>query len=255
MNVAAKMVIRRLLVVGGIASAGWAVWMRFSRRPLRPGLLHLATVSAIAAASLVADSLSSGRRGCCRDITRLPDGLSFCCIALTFDGGPDAQNTPVILDTLNSAGAKATFFVQLENVAKNPVLTRRIVEEGHTLGVCGVDGESMAQWTPEQVEHALKMMRREVGADLPQIRLFRPPQGLKSRAMRHAVSRMGMTMVTWSLDPRDESCSPGELVKRIANRAGHGDIVLLHDRSESTAEAIGGIVKRLTGKGFHLVRL
>lgn len=54
---------------------------------------------------------------------------------LTFDDGPSAENTCAILDILKERDIQATFFVVGENVRKNPDVARRIVEEGHTIGI------------------------------------------------------------------------------------------------------------------------
>ncbi len=54
---------------------------------------------------------------------------------LTFDDGPVAGNTEQVLDILKEKGIKATFFVVGENVERNPALARRIVDEGHTIGI------------------------------------------------------------------------------------------------------------------------
>lgn len=54
---------------------------------------------------------------------------------LTFDDGPVAGNTEAVLDILKEKGIKATFFVVGKNVERNPELAKRIVEEGHTIGI------------------------------------------------------------------------------------------------------------------------
>lgn len=54
---------------------------------------------------------------------------------LTFDDGPSAENTMKVLDILKEKNVKATFFVVGENVEKNPEVAKRIVEEGHTIGI------------------------------------------------------------------------------------------------------------------------
>ena len=54
---------------------------------------------------------------------------------LTFDDGPSEENTSAVLDILRERGIKATFFVVGENVRKHPEIARRIVEEGHTIGI------------------------------------------------------------------------------------------------------------------------
>lgn len=54
---------------------------------------------------------------------------------LTFDDGPSEENTARILDILKERGIKATFFLIGENVRKHPEMARRIVAEGHTIGI------------------------------------------------------------------------------------------------------------------------
>lgn len=54
---------------------------------------------------------------------------------LTFDDGPSEENTAAVLDILKEHDIKATFFVVGENVRRHPEIARRIVEEGHTIGI------------------------------------------------------------------------------------------------------------------------
>jgi len=55
-------------------------------------------------------------------------------VAFTFDDGPNPNFTPKILDVLKKCNCKATFFVVGKYVKLYPELTRRILQEGHTLG-------------------------------------------------------------------------------------------------------------------------
>lgn len=54
---------------------------------------------------------------------------------LTFDDGPSVQNTNAVLDILKEKGIRATFFVIGESVRKHPEVAKRIVAEGHTIGI------------------------------------------------------------------------------------------------------------------------
>lgn len=61
-------------------------------------------------------------------------------IYLTFDDGPSLDITPKILDILKEENIKATFFIL--NYNKNrEILVKRIVEEGHTIGIHGYSHE------------------------------------------------------------------------------------------------------------------
>lgn len=54
---------------------------------------------------------------------------------LTFDDGPSEENTQKVLDILRDRDIKATFFLVGESVRKHPDMARRIVAEGHTIGI------------------------------------------------------------------------------------------------------------------------
>lgn len=72
-------------------------------------------------------------------VSGLADGIELYfhpkTMYLTFDDGPTAENTCAVLDILKEKNIKATFFVVGENVKKHPEVARRIVEEGHTIGI------------------------------------------------------------------------------------------------------------------------
>lgn len=55
-------------------------------------------------------------------------------VYLTFDDGPDSENTPAVLSILKSNNIKATFFVIGTEVEKNPELLKQIYQEGHSIG-------------------------------------------------------------------------------------------------------------------------
>ena len=54
---------------------------------------------------------------------------------LTFDDGPSEENTARVLDVLKERNIKATFFLVGENVKLHPEMAKRIVEEGHAIGI------------------------------------------------------------------------------------------------------------------------
>lgn len=66
------------------------------------------------------------------NITRLPASAAARGeIALTIDDGPDPEITPRVLDLLDAAGAKASFFCIGRRARQYPVLCREIIARGH----------------------------------------------------------------------------------------------------------------------------
>src|SRR5256885_9602282 len=71
--------------------------------------------------------LPEGYWGECHD----PQGeLRLVC--LTFDDGPSEHTTPWLLEMLEEAGAKATFFVIGSQVSRREKLLEQIHHSGHT---------------------------------------------------------------------------------------------------------------------------
>ena len=56
------------------------------------------------------------------------------CVYLTFDDGPIPEITPLVLDILDGAGAKATFFAVGDNARRYPELIEEIRRRGHHIG-------------------------------------------------------------------------------------------------------------------------
>ena len=54
-------------------------------------------------------------------------------VAITFDDGPHAKNTPRLLDLLAAKHIKATFCLIGERAADYPAIVKRIADEGHEI--------------------------------------------------------------------------------------------------------------------------
>ncbi|MEU6766145.1 bifunctional polysaccharide deacetylase/glycosyltransferase family 2 protein [Streptomyces sp. NPDC046853] len=78
------------------------------------------------------------------DTTAMPPGT----VAITFDGGPDPEWTPRVLDLLRRHHARATFFVYGKDAARHPKLMRRIVREGHEVGSYTFSGGDLGVASP-----------------------------------------------------------------------------------------------------------
>ena len=99
--------------------------------------------------------------------------------ALTFDDGPHPENTPRILDALDHAAARATFFLQGAEVERHPALAREIVRRGHQVGNHGHSHFDARRTSREvylaDIRRAQESLGQALGA--PAERIFRPPHG------------------------------------------------------------------------------
>jgi len=153
-------------------------------------------------------------------------------IALTFDDGPDPEQTGALLDLLKSLEIRGTFFVQGNRAEESPRLIERIVTEGHTLGhhswSHGEPGETSARRLMDEIDRTQRLLERIVGV---RTNLFRPPKGKLSVEKFRELWRLNQTVVLWSVDPRDYAVRPGETLDGWADRyqPTAGDILLFHD--------------------------
>ncbi|MER6692614.1 bifunctional polysaccharide deacetylase/glycosyltransferase family 2 protein [Streptomyces minutiscleroticus] len=81
-------------------------------------------------------------------------------VALTYDGGPDPQWTPRLLDLLREHHAHATFFVFGARAARHPDLVRRILDEGHEIGSNTYTGADLGSSSRVRFEMELALTRK-----------------------------------------------------------------------------------------------
>lgn len=184
---------------------------------------------------------------------------------LTFDDGPSG-NTDIILQTLQEENVKATFFVVGTDNAGNLARMRRIVQEGHTIGM-------------HSYSHSYKKIYASVEAflkDMYQVfnlikdttgvtpTCFRFPGGSINsynkavyKDIKAEMIRRGFVPYDWNVSSGDASTTkytPEQLTGHVLNGIGSKSriIVLMHDSSskENTAQAVRQIIIGIREKGF-----
>ena len=92
-------------------------------------------------------------------------------VALSFDDGPDPRWTPQILDALQAAGAKATFFMMGYNVDHHRDLARRVRDEGHDIGNHTWSHQDLAFEDPASARNEIvdgkRAIKEVLGVELP----------------------------------------------------------------------------------------
>lgn len=225
--------------------------------PLARVLLYVATIGALA---LVARSLFMGivaldvalialgiyvalvtcgtlvlRLGMFADVTsRGPDDARG--VALTFDDGPNPETTPAVLELLDEAGVKATFFVIGKKAEAHPDLVRMIHERGHSIGVHSFAHDRLFSlrtmaFVRRDLERSIEVIEAITG-ERPT--LFRPPMGHTSARLVRAADDLDLRFVGWSVRGIDglASARAERVAARILPKLRDGAIVLMHDAAE-----------------------
>jgi peptidoglycan/xylan/chitin deacetylase (PgdA/CDA1 family) len=190
-------------------------------------------------------------------LERVPAG-----VALTFDDGPDPDSTPAVLDALDAAGVRATFFLVGEQLMRHHALAREALARGHELGLHGFGHERHAampgRMAADDVARGLGTFEAAVGR---RPRCYRPPYGAFNAASYAACLDLGMEPVYWSDWGLDwETIGAERIAELVARDWRDGAVVLLHDSpryaprdsAQATAEAIPLVASRAAEAGLKL---
>lgn len=174
-------------------------------------------------------------------------------VALTFDDGPSGRYTSRLLDGLQERGVHATFLLCGYRMQEFPELTRRIVTEGHEIGLHGYSHEDMGQMSRRQIAAELIDSEKLLPEGCSPV-FLRPPGGVVGDGVRQVAEVRLLGILTWSVDPRDWAVKDaGLVIRRVLGRVQDGDVVLMHDMSDSSVNAALEIVDQLLSRGYRLV--
>lgn len=175
-------------------------------------------------------------------------------IALSFDDGPHAVYTEMLLDGLAERNVKAAFFVVGKNIAGNEKLISRMYQEGHVIGNHTYDHVKLCELSDaeacEQIEKTNTLIRKITGTELE---FVRPPFGEWNHDMECSFT---MIPVLWDVDPLDWTTkNQHQIVQHVLKEVKDGDIILLHDYYESSVGAALQIVDELQKQGYEFVTI
>lgn len=180
-------------------------------------------------------------------------------VYLTFDDGPSTVVTNRILDTLKKESVKATFFIVSDRVSGREETLRRIVREGHTVGVHSATHDYGEIYASDEAlladaDACAAVIRRVTGVT-PRVYRF-PGGGVEAERRKPLLEERGYTVVSWNAvcgdtDPR--ATAEELLATSLETARGKQPVVLLlHDAAyrRATADALPGIICRFREAGY-----
>ncbi|SFL39972.1 polysaccharide deacetylase family protein [Pelosinus propionicus] len=186
-------------------------------------------------------------------------------IYLTFDDGPDPQNTPLILAILQESNIKATFFLVGTEVSKYPELVKQIYAAGHAIGNHTYNHiyrelyQSPAAYI-EQLQHNDELLKNILNV---RPRISRAPGGTAGHFTAEYWKRLkneGYIEVGWNISSGDASNAKADaLLQNIISQTNKNTflwshaILLMHDgRGHSeTVKALPSIINFYKEQGFE----
>lgn len=161
-------------------------------------------------------------------------------IALTIDDGPNPDVTPRVLDQLDAAQAKATFFCIGRSARQHAALCREIVDRGHRVENHS-DSHSwfFAGFGTRRIRAEIadaQATLADITGQAPQF--FRPTAGLRNPLLAPVLAELGLRLASWTRRPYDtRNGNPDTIHRRLATGLSAGDILLLHDGNAARTPA------------------
>lgn len=174
-------------------------------------------------------------------------------VALTFDDGPSGRFTRELLDGLYDRGVKATFLLCGYRIRQYPDVAQRIYEEGHEIGFHGYSHKNMKNLSRRDIASEILDTEALLPAGCHPV-FLRPPGGCCSDSVRQVAQARELAILGWSVDPRDwENHDTASVEKKVLSQVHDGDIILLHDMSDSSVAAALEIIDVLQEEGWEFL--
>lgn len=184
-------------------------------------------------------------------------------VYLTFDDGPSA-NTQKILDILDEYGVKATFFMQTANSDEQLYLYKKILDDGHTIGLHSYshDYDEIYESKENFREDVTKISDYIYDNTGYRCLLYRFPGGSGNTSMKvsledcvDVLKEEGIEYCDWDIYAGD-AVNPSLGVKEISENVldsldtindNNEAIILMHDQfnKDTTVEALPIIIEKL----------
>ncbi|WP_141205277.1 glycosyltransferase [Streptomyces griseorubiginosus] len=188
-------------------------------------------------------------------------------IVLTFDDGPDPTWTPKVLDVLKKHHAHAVFFVTGTMSSRYPDLVKRMVDEGHEVGLHTFNHPDLSFQSKKRIDWELSQNQLALaGAAGIRTSLFRPPYSSFADAMddrswpvTQYIGSRGYITVVNNTDSEDWQ-KPGvrKIISNATPKNGKGAIVLMHDSGgdrHQTVQALDRFLPDMAARGYRFDNL
>lgn len=182
-------------------------------------------------------------------------------IFFTFDCGYENGFTPKILDVLKKQKIVAAFFVTKPFIREGRELVRRMKKEGHIVGNHTVHHKSMPTLSDrdnkQEIIDCAEYCKEATGYEMDHF--IRPPMGEYNEKTLKLTKSMGYKTIFWSMAyvDFDVNKQPGKqyVVEHFKKYTHNGAIPLMHNVSQSNAEALDEVITNLKKEGYQFESL
>lgn len=178
-------------------------------------------------------------------------------IYLTFDAGFENGYTESILDTLKKHDVKAAFFLVGHYLEEEPLLVKRMVDEGHIVGNHTYHHPDMSQISEKEsfskeLTSLEELYKQITGTDMK--KYYRPPQGKFNEDNLIMANELGYKTIFWSLAYvdwyNDKQPTKEQAFNKLVPRIHPGAVLLLHSTSKTNSEILDELLTKYKEEGY-----
>lgn len=178
-------------------------------------------------------------------------------IAVTFDSAWNDDDIDKMISVLNEHNCPSTFFVTGDWAERFPESLKKLHSSGHEIA-------------SHSYNHTLysTLFKDEIIADMDKCdtiiesiigirpNLVRAPSGDYTNNSILACKETGRYMIQWDCDSLDwKDLTEEEMKKRIFSKVKNGSILLFHNGTKQTADALPGILTALKNEGYTFCKV
>lgn len=176
-------------------------------------------------------------------------------IYLTFDDGPCAETTHIILEILRKHNTKATFFCVGDNIINHPELFAQIKAEGHQVANHTMHHSKGFYTNTNDYINEIDECAALVGNNL-----FRPPHGLITPRQNAMLRNKGYKIIQWDVITYDWDTkhTTNDILNIIKQYTRPGSIIAMHDSIKAaprTLQVLDNIITWLKSQNYKIKTL
>lgn len=178
-------------------------------------------------------------------------------VALTFDAAWGSDKTLKIVEILQNAGIKGTFFLVGFWIEQNKDKVKAISDAGFDIGTHSNTHPKMSSLSQAKMTEELKTSISKITeiTNKP-VKFFRAPFGDYSDQVLTIAGSLGLKTIQWDVDTLDwKGISANEILERVKTSVKNGSIILCHNNSDHILEALPLMISYLKSQGYQMVTM
>ncbi|MEW8958045.1 polysaccharide deacetylase family protein [Neomoorella humiferrea] len=176
-------------------------------------------------------------------------------VALTFTIDWGEEYLPSILQALQKAGARATFFPTGQWAERHPDLVRQMAAAGHEIGNHGQSHPHPDNLSREENRRDIQLGEATLTAITgKKPELYAPPYGESKPQVVAAAGDLGYKFIMWTINTGDylPNTTPEDILASVIPKCQNGAIILMHP-TKPASQALPELLKKLQERGYALV--